>query len=103
MEKRTTFREKYIMLCNAYHQKYSKDSCIEYYKILKQYGEKKIDIAFKEAISRYKFFPSIAEINEIITNLPPNWFQKINELVEPTIEEKQEMKKILDEMEVKDV
>ena len=66
---------------------------------MKQYGEEKIDRAFDIAIETIKFFPTIAEILEIINNLPPKWFNQKLEIETPTKEELNELENILNEME----
>lgn len=97
---RITFREKYKRLCKSYHTKYDEEECKEYYQKLKKYGETKIDLAIDEAIDTIKFFPSVAELLEIINNLPPCWLNQNLKTKELTEEEKVEMKKIINELEV---
>ena len=98
MEKRTNFREKYKKMCTSYREKYDEVECKEYYEKLKPFGERKIDLAIATAINTIKFFPSIAELLEIINNMPPEWFYRNLENNVPTKEEQEEMKKILDEL-----
>ena len=95
---RTNFREKYKYLCKIYLEKYDEKVCREYYERLKKYGGSKINRAFDIAIDSMKFFPTIAELNEIIERMPPEWFYKKLEVKEPTKEEQDELTKILEEL-----
>lgn len=92
---RTNFREKYKLLCKLYHEKYDEDICKEYYERLKKHGNMKIDKAFSIAIDSLKFFPTIAELNDIIAKLPPIWFYQNLETEKLTPEESEEMERLL--------
>ena len=98
MEIRTNFREKYKHLCKIYHEKYEEEVCKEYYERLKEYGNTKIDRAFSIAIDSMKFFPTIAEVNEIISKMPPEWYYQNLEINKPTEKEQEEITKILKEL-----
>ncbi len=95
---RSTFREKYKRLCSSYRTKYDEDSCREYYEVLKDYGEATIDEAFKIAKKEIKFFPSIAELIEIIGKMPPKWFYHDIKSEQTTIEEQHELEELLKEL-----
>lgn len=94
----TNFSEKYKYLCKIYHKDYDEDECKEYYKRLQHYGNKKVESAFEMAINTNKFFPTISELNQIISELPPAWFNQNLTVKKPTIEERQELDNILNEL-----
>lgn len=95
---RTNFREKYKYLCKIYHEKYDEEVCREYYERLKKHGGSKINRALDIAIDSIKFFPTIAEINEIISNMPPEWFYKELKIKNPTEQEQEVIEKIIKEL-----
>ena len=45
-----------------------------------------------------KFFPTIAEINEIISKMPPEWYYQDLEINKPTEQEQEELANILKEL-----
>lgn len=93
-EIRITFREKYKYLCKMYHENYDEELCKEYYKYLRKHNAEKILRAMDIAVDTIKFFPTVAEINEIIKNLPPKWFYEKVDKKNPTNQER----KLLDDL-----
>ena len=96
----TSFKELYKRLCISQHIKYTEEEAKEYHRHLKKYGFKRVERAIDLAIENIKFFPSVAELIQIIEKMPPEWFYSKNEVIIPTQNEQQEMKNILEEMEV---
>lgn len=45
-----------------------------------------------------KFFPTIAEINEVISKMPPEWYYQNLEINKPTEQEQNELNEILYEL-----
>ena len=78
-----------------YHEKYDEGLCKKYYERLKHHSAEKLIRAMDVAVDTIRFFPTVAEINEIIGNLPPEWFYKKNELKIPSIEEQEELEDII--------
>lgn len=97
-EKRTTFSEKYKYMCKIYHEKYDEEICRDYYEHLKHHGTDKVFRAIDVAINTIKFFPTVAEINEIISKLPPKWLYKSLEVKQLTVDESKELNTIIDEL-----
>lgn len=97
----TSFRDIYKSLCTCYRIKYNQDECKEYYNSLKKYGAKKVNNAVEHAKETIKFFPSVAELVEIINTLPQEYFWNEKDCKrEPmTPEEKEEFNMILKELE----
>lgn len=59
-----------------YHEKYDEKLCKEYYEHLKHHNAEKLIRAMDIAVDTIKFFPTVAELNEIIKSLPPEWLNK---------------------------
>lgn len=70
-----------------YHEKYDEVLCKKYYERLKHHNAEKLIRAMDIAVNTIKFFPTVAELNEIIKSLPPNWLNKENDKKIPNEEE----------------
>lgn len=97
-EERITFREKYKYLCEMYHEKYDEELCKKYYERLKHHSAKKLIRAMDIAIDTIRFFPTVAEINEIIANMPPKWLYEKIDKKKPTIQEQEQIDNIIAEL-----
>lgn len=78
-----------------YHEKYDEELCKKYYERLKHHSAEKLLKAMDVSVDTIRFFPTVAEINEIIANLPPGWFYKKNELETPNFKEQEELENII--------
>ena len=65
---------------------------------LKPYGASKIEQTIEIAIETIKFFPSIAELLEIINTLPPEWLYKENKNQKMTKEDEEELDRLLQDL-----
>lgn len=93
-----TFREKYKYLCKMYHEKYDEELCKEYYERLRHHNAEKLLKAMDIAVDNIKFFPTVAEINEIIGQMPPEWIHGDSEVKQLTDEEKQELEDLIEQL-----
>lgn len=97
-EEHITFRKKYKYLCEMYHEKYDEEFCKKYYERLKHHNAEKLVRAMDIAVDTIKFFPTVAELNEIIKSLPPKWLYKEIDKKKPTIQEQEWIDNIIAEL-----
>lgn len=98
------FNTYWIILKRNYQDKqHTQEDFKYYYSIFREYEEKDFITAIKMVLKYQSYFPRIDEIVKYLPQLEnenvPTWFNKTLEVEETSSEEKQELEKIIQELE----